>query len=554
MVTGGLGLSAAAPVLDHLFPSALQVGTTNTVTAIGKFEPGPPRIWQEGEGVRWTPTTNNGVFEVVVDPNAIPGVRFVRAFNEEGATGPRFLTITSDPQTSEMEPNGDPTSAQLLPPGVNTVNGRLEKNGDVDVYAVDLEAGQTLVADLEAYRLMSPLDPVLRLIDPRGVMVAWNHDDPRSMDPFLAWTAERGGRHLLQVFAFPYPADAEIRFTGNAKGVYRLKTTTGPFVRFTQPLGVQRGASNRLEAVGWNLGSTNAVPMAFDGSVPEGAVETVLPIPGRPWPLVAPVGDGAEGLELEPNGTVAQAMPVVIPSSVSGDLERAGDVDHFRITVAKGDVVVIDVQAIRLGFPLDAWLAVEDASGKELARVDDVSGADPRLEWTAPADGVHGVVVGNLLQRGGRDQRYRLSLEHPKPGLHATVSGGEWVLERGRTNEIKVAVERRHGFKAPLSLLAEGLPAGVSAAAVEVPEKGGETVLKLVTAPDAPAGSVPIRIRVTETSGGRVHGVVQDLISTGENNGVPQGFRKLVRERIEDLWLTVPPLPKEAKAGAGGEP
>jgi hypothetical protein len=236
-------------------------------------------------------------------------------------------------------------------------------------------------------------------------------------------------------------------------------------------------------------------------------------------------------------------MPVGIPFAVSGDLDRAGDVDRFRVTAAKGEVLVFDVQAIRLGFPLDAWLAVEDASGKELTRVDDASGSDPRLEWTAPADGVHFVVVGNLLQRGGRDQRYRLSLERPKPTFQATVPSGEWVLERGKTNEIKVAVERRHGFQAPLRVLAEGLPTGVSADPVEVSEKGGETVLKLVTASDAPAGAGPFRIRVTETSNGRVQGVVQELISAGENNGVPQGFRDLVRERIEDLWLTVPPKP-----------
>ncbi len=556
-VAGGLGLTAAVPVLDHLFPAALQIGTTNTVTAVGKFDPWPPRIWQDGGGMRWTPTTNAGVFEVVVDPGAVPGVRFVRAVNDEGATGPRFLTLTTGPQPLEAEPNGDPSTAQLLPPGASSINGRLEKNGDVDLYAVDLEPGQTLVADLEAYRLMSPLDPVLRLLDPRGVMVAWNHDDPRSMDPFLAWTAERAGRHLLQVFAFPYPADAEIRFTGNPKGIYRLKTTTGPFVRFTQPLGIQRGASTRLEPVGWSLGATNSVPLIVDGSVPDGEAEKELPIPGRPWPLRVPVGDGPERLEVEPNGTVAEAMAVEVPSSVSGDLDGAGDVDRFRITVAKGDLVVFDVRAIRLGFPLDAWLAVEDASGKELIRVDDASGSDPRLEWTAPADGVHVVAVGNLLQRGGRDQRYRLGLERPRPSIQATVSGGEWVLERGRTNEIKVVVERRHGFKGALAVSATGLPAGVSAAAADVPEKGGETVLRLVTAAEAPTASGPFRIEVTETPGGRVHEVFQELVSAGENNGVPQGFRTLVRDRIADLWLTVPPPPlpppppKEAKATGG---
>lgn len=556
-VAGGLGLSAAVPVLDHLFPSALQTGTTNTVTAVGKFDPWPPRIWQEGGGVRWTPTTNAGVFEVVVDPGAVPGVRFVRAVNDEGATAPRFLTLTTGPQPLEVEPNGESFNAQLLPPGTSSINGRLEKNGDVDLYAVDLEPGQTLVADLEAYRLMSPLDPVLRLLDPRGVMVAWNHDDPRSMDPFLAWTAERAGRHLLQVFAFPYPADAEIRFAGNPKGIYRLKTTAGPFVRFTQPLGIQRGASTRLEPVGWSLDATNGAPRVLDGSVPEGVAEIELPLPRRPWPLWVPVGEGPERMELEPNGTVADAMAVEVPSAVSGDLDRAGDVDRFRITVAKGDVVVFDVRAIRLGFPLDAWLAVEDASGKELARVDDASAADPRLEWTAPADGVHVVAVGNLLQRGGRDQRYRLGLERPRPSIHATVAGGEWVLERGRTNEIKVVVDRRHGFKGVLAVSATGLPAGVSAAAAEVSEKGGETVLRLVTAAEAPTASGPFRLVVTETPGGRVHEVFQELVSAGENNGVPQGFRTLVRDRIADLWLTVPPppptppAPKEAKAKGG---
>ena len=61
--------------------------------------------------------------------------------------------------------------------------------------AVTLEAGQTLVASVEAYTLASPVDAVLRLVDARGVQVAFNHDDGRTLDPFLAWTANVG-RHL----------------------------------------------------------------------------------------------------------------------------------------------------------------------------------------------------------------------------------------------------------------------------------------------------------------------------------------------------------------------
>ena len=38
-------------------------------------------------------------------------------------------------------------------------------------------------------------------------------------------------------------------------------------------------------------------------------------------------------------------------------------------------------------------------------------------------------------------------------------------------------------------------------------------------------------------------------MSAGENNGVPQGYRRLVRESVSDLWLTVLPAstPKDEK-------
>ena len=38
-------------------------------------------------------------------------------------------------------------------------------------------------------------------------------------------------------------------------------------------------------------------------------------------------------------------------------------------------------------------------------------------------------------------------------------------------------------------------------------------------------------------------------MSAGDNNGVPQGYRRLVRESVSDLWLTVlpAPVPKEEK-------
>ena len=112
-------------------------------------------------------------------------------------------------------------------------------------------------------------------------------------------------------------------------------------------------------------------------------------------------------------------------------------------------------------------------------------------------------------------------------------------MAAGKTNEIPVSLGRAHGHGVPLALSVEGLPEGVSAATVEADSKATSATLRLVAATNAPATSVAFRIRVAEKGGGKSLYARMDLVSAGENNGVPQGFRRLVRDSIDDLWLTV---------------
>ena len=67
--------------------------------------------------------------------------------------------------------------------------------------------------------------------------------------------------------------------------------------------------------------------------------------------------------------------------------------------------------------------------------------------------------------------------------MTATAVGHSITVDAGKTGEMKVAVKRKNGFKAKLKLAAKGLPEGVTAADVEVPEKDGEVALKLAARP-----------------------------------------------------------------------
>ena len=545
-----MGLRAAVPVLDHVFPAALQIGSTQSVTLVGKFDPWPTRLDLDIPGVTWEATTNTGVITVRVSPKAPVGPQVIRAFSPEGVSAPRFLILSSHPQRAEVEPNDEMRTAQVLSDLPAEVNGRLEKNGDVDSYSVELQAGQNLVARLEAYTLQSPLDPVLRLLDAQGVQVAWNHDEVRSLDPLLAWRAPKAGTYVLQVFGFAYPADSDLRFSGSAKSVYRLHVSTDPVARHGWPLGVSRSVETRVRWGDWGVPEMSSESTL----VPSSAIasETVghsLQIPGHRLPLEMPVGDGKEWVEVEPNDTAATAQALEIPSAVSGDLDRAGDEDRYRVSAKKGEALRLEVQAAGLGFPLDAWLKIEDATGKELVRNDDSGGADPVLDWTPPESAEYRVVVGNLLQRGGRDQRYRLSVQRPQPVWSASVPEAFLSLEPGKTNEWKVAISRRFGAETRLTVSVRGLPPGVRVDPVEVPEKALEATLRWITATNAASFSGPFQVEVMAPKSVQgLAGVQQarfSLVSAGENNGVPQGFRRLVVESVSRLWMTVLPMPSK---------
>lgn len=545
---------AAVPTLDHLFPVAVQAGTTSSVTVLGKFEPWPPRAWTDAPGVAFRPETNAGRFTVEVAADTPAGPHFLRVFNGDGASAPRFLLVTREPQTLEQEPNDDfaqPQKVERLPA---SVNGRLEKSGDVDSYAVTLEAGQTLVASVEAFTLASPVDAVLRVVDARGTQVAWNHDG-RTLDPELVWTASAAGTYVVQVFGFAYPAESDVRFTGNARCVYRLQLARGPWLRHTLPLGVRRGARANLKLAGWNLGGPLPSEAPFDATaLSSNATTAALRLPGFDNAVSLLVGDGPELLEQESSDAAATVPTLETPGAITGRVDKPGDEDRCRFTARKGEKFQIEVHAARLGFPVDAWLRVEDGQGKELARNDDTGGPDPRLEWTAPADGDFVIAVGNVVQRGGPDAWYRLSLQRAMPAVKLTVADSAFTVKPGATNEVKVALKRLHGFKGKLDLIVRGLPDGARAIPAPAPEKDGDWVVQLTVAAGAKAFAGPIRMVAMASDSGREHPVVVDLTSATENNGVPGGFTTLVRQHVEDLWLTIPaPAPPKTAAAAAAK-
>ena len=528
LAAGGVA-PAAAPVVDYLYPAGGQQGTTVAVAAGGKFDRWPVQAWADGSGLKLTAGKDKGQLSIEIAKDAPPGPRLLRLYDAEGASALRVFLVGTRREIAEVEPNDEASKATAAGDLPVTVNGRLEKPGDVDSFAVKLEAGQCLTAVVEGRRLGSPLDPLLHLDDAAGNPVEFCHDG-MGLDPLLVHRAERTGTYVLRLAGFKHPPAAEVRLTGEAADVYRLHLGVGPPVRYSMPSGARRGAKGKVQLVRWHIGRDEApVTLEVDATGARAGEESLL-VPCGDETFRIELGEGPELTEGE-GGTARSA-----PFAVTGRIEQPGEDDAFPFTAKKGERLVVAVGAAALASPMDALVRLEDAQGKQLASNDDGAGAagDARLEWSAPEDGTYRVVVGDLYRRGGDACVYRLSVTSPAPTVGAKVDADEYRVAAGKSVALKASVTRAGGYGGPLVVVATGLPPGVTATSAEVPEKGGEVTLTLTAAADAkPAGGT---FRITVLSPDR-----DRPAAWAATAGLRKEAGQELIEQTDAPWLTVLP-------------
>jgi hypothetical protein len=549
--------TAAAPTVDSLYPAGAQRGTSVTVTATGKLDPWPLLAWADSPGIRFEPSTKPGEFTVRISPDVPVGPHLYRLYSKESASAPRCFIVGDHPEIAEAEPNDDLSTPQLprraiptpafirLPANLTqvpvdrplTINGQLDKSGDVDCYAVDLRAGQTLVASVVGRRLGSAIDPMLHLLDSAGNELAYAQDG-LGLDPLLACRVPRDGRYVVRVSAFAYPPAADVKLAGGKNAVYRLTLTTGSYVRSVCPSGIARGSRATLRPMGWNL-TSDRIDLDAKALLP-GEDHLNLLLPGDLGRLRIPVGDGAEVIE---NRASSAAGDILIPpSNVTGVIAAPGEEDRYTLELPKGARLSIAIEAAAVRSPLDAVIRIEDATtGKTLASDDDTGAAsDPKIEWTAPADGHYRIVVADRFHKGGEDYFYRLEVAPPHPTVAATLDADAYALAAGKSVQVKLKVARRNGHASPMVAVATGLPPGVTATSADVPEKGGDVTLTLTVTSDAKAAAAPFRILILGTEPARPEfaTAVFEFVKDKEKAGTPE-----LIDRTPDAWLTVTPPP-----------
>lgn len=210
--------------------------------------------------------------------------------------------------------------------------------------------------------------------------------------------------------------------TSDGKPVAAPKPETG----MIRPRGLRAGSGGEFRITGKNLAGLAAartshpkvqakvlksdradeawIELTAAPDAPRSAVDVWI---GEAGPLKVWIDDLLQIGEKESDAS----MPVSTPCGVWGTLASPTDADVFAFPAKKGETLVFDLAAKRLGSKLEAVISVSDAAGRLLASNIDYEGeADPFLAWTAPADGLYHARVRDLQHAASPDHFYRLSI------------------------------------------------------------------------------------------------------------------------------------------------
>src|SRR5581483_7122905 len=402
----------------------------------------------------------------LVEPTAewAVGVYPVRIRAANGISNILLFSVGAFPEITEDESrpgslphqNDSIERAQPIPSTPITLNGTL-KGPERDVYRVQLKAGERRVFEVDARRCGSAIDPVIRVMDGSGKLIARSDDNPLlSLDARLALTFPKEGFYYVEVH--------DARFSTQAQNFYRLKTGLYNFADDVFPLGGRRGEQVEVSLSGAKVkADLKAVK----------APQTFVNLPDSPaLPLPFAVGDYPE-LQEPLTGTPE------LPVTINGRLSKPAEVDKYQFAGNPGDEFIFALQARELGTSkLTGLITVYDQNGKRLASAGDgplpvdvaavqVSSrtlGDPYLQFKVP-EGVRNftVAVEDLAQRGGANYAYRLMAYRAPFDFHAVIMTPFVNIPAGGTALVVVNVERR-GYTGPLHIEAENVPQGVSAA------------------------------------------------------------------------------------------
>ena len=516
---GALSASpASADMLDYVTPRGGSIGSTVDVVLHGRMLGDPKEVLFYNHCIRATDILPGAKPETEVKARLAiargcpPGEHVLRLRTATALSEPVTFWVSPFPSIKESESrqgeNDTPKKAQIVPLN-STVDGEIQsgQDADVDVYRVEMRAGQRLSVEVEGMRLGTSIqggenDLMLRILGPGGKVLAESKDSGLFVqDPVASIMTPVAGPYFVeirqQIYSFPRLA------------FYRAHIGT-----FTRPLGLfpaggERGSDVKVRVLGDPAGErveTVKVPGKLgDFGYFAGESSEAPPSPNRF--RVSPYPNVMASDRLDPTPVAS------LPMALNGILDK-NNMASFRFAARKSDHWRIQVFGRSLGSPFDPRIRIRPAnSDKPVLEADDAKLPDlglpsARNTWAIPAsldpvalfnpaaDGDYVLEIEDAQGRTGPLFVYRIEIEAVRETIltHISMNDGFQTprllgvaVPRGShwTVDVQIAPGLGSQFKGDLVLEAQGLPRGVEMAAPPIPKGQNRVPVQFYASADA---------------------------------------------------------------------
>ena len=266
----------------------------------------------------------------------------------------------------DAEPNNGPkTAAKTVLPAILT--GAISVPGDEDYFEIAVGEGQQLVFEEAAWMIGSEFKPLISIFTPdHELLREFGRDYEEASRHWFAHRFPKAGRYYIRL--------ADYERSGGQDRFYRLKIGEFPIVKSAYPLGLQTGETAEISLQGYNL-ADKQVSVAGRASWRDS--DTIFLRPEGPAgksvnELKLALGDYREVASSGTNTSLEEAQTIAVPQTVNGRIASptgSGPVsNYFRFDARKGDEIILEVRAGRLGSRLDSLIHVFDENGTPIER------------------------------------------------------------------------------------------------------------------------------------------------------------------------------------------
>lgn len=520
LLQNGAAHAQLAPEIGYMHPAGAQAGTTSEVILGGydwtpdmqlfvhdpriKLEligplspvlvPEPPHWFGfKARGPAW-PLPREVKARLTIPAEVPPGIVRWQVANANGASPPATFQVGAAPEILEEATR---KSAQLLPALPVTVSGQIRRIEEIDRYEFKVPKAGPVTIQVAARQLNSPLHAMLKVRDAQGRVIL-DAADTEGRDLSLTMIAQADTPYEISLH--------DLDFAGDRSYVYRLTLTAAPQISASYVAAGTRGKTYPVEFVGIGLatGADTLESVLRDVTFPSDTTVKSFPyVLETPWGATPSYMLGVSDVE-ETVQPPSKESPLTAPAGRTSHFDTRFGVDQHIVTFKQGETWNIATHARSIHSPLDLELTIYGPDGKQLASVDDATPGttDPELLFTAPVDGDYRIVIADRSGKSGsRAANYRISIERPREDVALTMPT-LLAIPIGAQSKLTIKAARLGGFKGPIPLAFDNLPAGVTPpTALVIPEGANELTIDLTCAADAPANALLCRVTATPKIG-----------------------------------------------------